>query len=798
MIDFTRIDTDPPETKPIDPIEIFQSLTVTEPGLNDLWLAQGDALREWHKKRDSNDVAIVLNTGAGKTLAGLLIAQSLVNKTRGKVLYACSSIQLVKQTAEKAEGYGMDVSTYFRGSFSNESLFTRCEAPCITTYQALFNGKSIFFDQEIKAVIFDDAHTAEHLLRDSFSVQIDRSRHPASVFDEILELFEDYFVSIGKPVTYQDIADNSGKSVSLLVHPFEMLKQHEELVDILLNAGVRDHDDTKFSWEHIKDHVDKCCVLISPSQITITPPFVPVTTLSYFSRSVHRVYLSATLVAEDAFVRTFGKVPKIVAPSTTAGECERLILHTSHIDNSSEGIEIVEDVIRDRKTLILVPTYARANEWSDLVEEPPRDQVADHVAAFRDTTDSLPLLLVSRYDGVDLPGDTCRLLVIDDLPAGVGQLERYLWESLGMRSSLRSTIASRIIQSFGRISRGMSDHGVVIITGKGLQEWLFNPNNLISLPVFLQKQIKLGDRVSKQFSHEGDIQEAIDGCLGRNKKWLNTYNKFMQRDQANTDESAPPAISLALAKAEVSYAVNVWRGNFQEAAQALSTTLDQAYSLSSGTGAWHALWLGSTQQRLGRLHVALDLYAKAHAQQHNIPPIRNETLNLQNEKYRPQIEEIARQFRTPPDGRIAKPRNLRADLKHLDGSGTPSQIEEALRCLGQYLGLDSTRPDKELRTGPDVLWLLEGGQAICMEAKTDKEETSEYNKKNVGQMYDHIGWVKKVHENVSVIPLFVGPTVNASESSNPNPDFRVCTLESFKGCTTNPAILEAPSNPSLR
>ncbi|WP_419652234.1 hypothetical protein, partial [Thiolapillus sp.] len=39
--------------------------------------------------------------------------------------------------------YGLDVTTYFRSDFSND-LFTRGEAPCITTYQALFNGKSRF------------------------------------------------------------------------------------------------------------------------------------------------------------------------------------------------------------------------------------------------------------------------------------------------------------------------------------------------------------------------------------------------------------------------------------------------------------------------------------------------------------------------------------------------------------------------------------------------------------------------------------------------------------------------------
>ncbi|WP_028581993.1 DEAD/DEAH box helicase family protein [Desulfogranum japonicum] len=150
--DFGKVKSKKKDSLPVDPIKIFQKIQVTDPNINDLWLAQGDALREWHNNcRHLNDIGIVLNTGAGKTLVGLLIAKSLVNETRGQILYACSSIQLVEQTKEKAEGYGIDVTTYFKRNYNND-YFHRGEAPCITTYQALFNGYSVFFREDIKAV----------------------------------------------------------------------------------------------------------------------------------------------------------------------------------------------------------------------------------------------------------------------------------------------------------------------------------------------------------------------------------------------------------------------------------------------------------------------------------------------------------------------------------------------------------------------------------------------------------------------------------------------------------------------
>ena len=105
--DYSGIGKDQQAHTFVDPVDIFRSSTVRDQNVNDLWLGQGDALREWHGERQLDDIGVVLNTGAGKTLVGLLIAQSLVNETHSQVVYACSSIQLIEQTSEKARGYGL-------------------------------------------------------------------------------------------------------------------------------------------------------------------------------------------------------------------------------------------------------------------------------------------------------------------------------------------------------------------------------------------------------------------------------------------------------------------------------------------------------------------------------------------------------------------------------------------------------------------------------------------------------------------------------------------------------------------
>jgi type III restriction/modification enzyme restriction subunit/RAD3-like DEAD/DEAH box helicase len=775
--DFSKIKPKKKEPLPVDPIGLFQKLKVIDPGINDLWLAQGDALRKWHENRSKEDIGIVLNTGAGKTLVGLLIAQSLVNETRDKVLYACSSIQLVEQTAEKAKGYGLDIVTYFRGEFSND-LYNRGEAPCITTYQALFNGRSRFFREDISAIVFDDAHAAEHLLRDHFSLRINRNAF-TNVYNELLALFRDYHDKCGKSGSYAEL-ENPECQRLFLIPPFEIKAQQAELLRILRGANLQDNQNTTFAWEHIGDHVDTCCVLISGTDITFTPPFVPVLSLPYFQKGMRRVYLSATLAAPDAFARTFGQIPEeVVAPSTTAGECERMILIPSQIGMEEDDTEIAKKLIQEKKALILVPTYTRATKWQEVTPPPPKEDVARHVRKFKADAGAPKLLLAARYDGVDLPGDTCRVMVIDDLPMGVGPLERYLWEHLGLANTLRTAISSRIVQSFGRISRGMSDHGVVILTGKRLVDWILVPKNRAVLPAFLQKQITLGDKLSEQASTTEELSAAADQCLARDDGWITAYNDFMaEAEPESTDLNTE--LLTRLAKSEAEYGLFIWQREYERAAKVLASTLEDAFSLSGSTGAWHCLWLGMAHQFLGDEAAAQDMYIRAHANQMNIPAYPRELEQEQSEAIPNQIDAIDRQLKIMADGKAVLPKGLDANLAHLDGTGTFAQTEEALRALGQYLGLEATRPEKEFGTGPDVLWVAEGMPTLCMEVKTDMKPASLYQKKVVGQLSDHVQWVKDKIGTQEIIPVFVGPIVGTTDTANPPDAYQVIQLDQFR------------------
>ncbi len=774
--DFGKVKAKKKEIAPVEPVEIFQKnkSKITDTGINDLWLGQGDALRDWHDNRDKEDVAIVLNTGAGKTLIGLLVAQSLVNETKGKVLYACASIQLIEQTREKAEGYGLKVTTYHSGSFNND-LFDKGEAVCLTTYQALFNGKTKFKNEEILAVIFDDAHAAEGMIKNNFSLNINKNENE-ELFIALIELFRPYFKSTGRVGSFDELLLGNHDKVELLP-PFEVIGNISEITRLLVEANIPNDVSTTFSWAHLKDALDLCAYFISNSGIQIIPPIIPVASLSYFQKNIRRVYLSATMLGADSFIRTFGQeLDYVVEPDTPAGQCERLIVFPEQVYGVDDDRETTKEFIENRKALILTPSNYLSEQWKDIGHMPTRKSMIADLDNFKNNSSPAKLILAARYDGIDLPGDTCRHLVMDGLPTGIGLLDKYMWESLRLSNILRSTLACRIVQSLGRISRGMSDHGVVIVVGREYVKWLMTPKNQAYLPAFVQKQIKLGMQISDNCASSDDIPNAADACLSRQPEWIEVYEQFMDECETECIDDGDHILK-ELALSESAFIKKYWDRDYAGAIKILENVLDKAFAYSSGLGSWYALWLGYCFTLAGDKETALNYYKRANGATKNIPKYIDDGIDLTSNPVSNQVANIANEFLINKGASVSIPKKIHLELKQLDGSGTVNQTEEAIRCLGQYLGLDSTRPDNEHGTGPDVLWLCDD-TAWVLEAKTDKEAT--YKKDDVGQLSDHMQWVENNYEGNIKTPVFVGPLNGPTKTANPSDDVLVVELLELK------------------
>ena len=76
---------------------------------------------------------------------------------------------------------------------------------------------------------------------------------------------------------------------------------------------------------------------------------------------------------------------------------------------------------------ILVPSFAQASIYSELgADVITKEDINVKIGNFRNGNFDVPIVLVNRYDGVDLPDDTCRVLVIDSMPFFVSLRHPYV------------------------------------------------------------------------------------------------------------------------------------------------------------------------------------------------------------------------------------------------------------------------------------------------------------------------------------------------------------------------------------
>ena len=787
-MDFSKLGTPKGPDRPTDPVKIFERLPNLPGTPNDLWRGQAEALVQWNAARGRNDVLVSLNTGAGKTLVGLLVAQSLVNEGIENVIYVCATIDLVNQTSQEARRIGLEHTVRVRSNFDND-LFESGRGFCITTYHALFNGLSAirrrFFPG---AVVFDDAHVAESILRGSLTLTVSGRDHPELV-NEVAELFRPHFRDLRMEGRFDDSLTGEHPSI-VMAAPGGLAERRDRLLAMLQHHGIHDDDQLKFAFAHLRDKLDCCAILFSRGTFELAPPFLPSLALDVFERPIRRVYLSATLKSKTDIVRAFGRLPDVtIEPDNDAGNGERLILFGRRILGGI-STDLVSRISQERKALIAVPNYPAAKNWEDLAVPPVPQNFSDELEAFRQS-DAGAFVLVSRVDGIDLPHDTCRIMVMDGLPSGASLIERYQWEFLRMLNLHSTRIANRLVQLFGRINRGRNDYGAFLVAGNDLNTWLNNDRNVALLPELLQRQILLGRTVQEGMSiKEADaVLETINAVLSREPSWLEFYGDNIQRgdldqDQVQRAEEAEEQM-VAAARAEASYAAAMWNGDIAEARNVLDAAAEATGHADALLSGWQYVWVGAALEAEGDIDSAHLAYRRAMSRLGSMI-ILPRGVGAQSTA---SLGDDASQFARNIDRLVGLTLNeqfereqerWRTQLADLNG-GSTRQMEEATRVLGEILGFSATRPDNDVGTGPDVLWVdSPSSSCIAFELKTDKDDPATYWKKDISQGHDHLAWITANYPDCACLGLFfVGPDGSIEAKGNPTDAMWNCPPENL-------------------
>lgn len=767
MVDFNKLRKGNQGPRNPDPIEIFRRLP-KPPGINDLYTSQAQVLTDWFGKRDQKDTVVKLHTGGGKTLVGLLIAQSTLNEKREPVLYLTPTVQLVNQTLERAKAHGIEAVSYEKGKPLNEA-FTNANAIMVATYSALFHGRTKFglrgsnSPQSLGAVVLDDAHSAFSVLRESFTIEIEQSPED-DLYEQIASLFRLAFKESDKLGTFDDIV--SGEEFGVLEIPYWAWREQQDSVTQLLRSQG---DRFGLTWPLLRDALKMCHAFVSKGSFTITPILPFVNLFPSFSDCPRRIYMSATMADDSELIRTFDVSPDAIrAPITSrslAGISERMVLVPDLMRlefSQGHAASLVKWMAENKQgAVVLVPSDKAADTWASVGEVAKGSAAAeDLIARLQKGVTHGPAIFANRYDGVDLPANCCRLLVMSGLPTGTSSYELFRASALHGGVTITRLLAQRIEQGIGRGARGSGDHCVVLLCGADLSAWVAKDANFRFLTSATRAQLEMGVEISKEVSGFDDLGNTIVKSINRDPEWV-SYHAESLADLV--EDKAVDEVRIELAAAERK-AVNLWQDGYPAQAIAkIEKVLSSNVSVDSQMRGWMQQLAARIADQWGNSDKAEDLQREAFSHNRNLmrPKVAPPYFVIPTPK--PQAVAIVE--------RVGNYRMRRGLLKSfeeavskLDKNASSNQFEQALKELAGYLGFASERHDDN-GEGPDVLWLPPGEVGLVIEAKSRKKEKNALTKEDHGQLLIAAEWFKRNYPHYSCVRVSVLPDNRATRAA---------------------------------
>lgn len=791
MVDFNKLRSQSMRAVPVDPLEIFRRIPKPQ-GINDLYTSQAEVLEAWFKRKDERDTVVKLHTGGGKTLVGLLMAQSTLNELKEPVLYLAPTTQLVNQTLEKARSLGMIAVPYVSGQPLADD-FVNGKGIMVASYKALFNGFSKFgvrggrLPIKVGAVILDDAHVAFSVVRESFTLEVS-SKEDRERYDGLCTLFRAAFRNIDRLGTFDDTV--SGLSNIVVEVPYWAWHEQIDAVRGLLRG---DGKDTPYAWPLLRDNLHLCHALISSSAFTVTSVLPLVNSFPTFADAPRRIYMSATIADDSEIVRTFDADPQHVTNALTsrslAGISERMILIPSLMKFEFNATEVMKALLKqvaghNLGAVVLVPSNFAAKAWEDVAEfAEGSTRVEARIEALQARTTNGPIVFANRYDGIDLPGDSCRLLAMEGLPSGTSDYELLRANTLYGGATISRMLAQRIEQGIGRGARGAGDHCVVLLAGADLTGWIAKDANFKLLTSATRAQLEMGSTVSKEVKDVKDLTETIAMSVRRDVGWVE-YHAATLAENVQQEDPDPKRFDVAAAERK---AFNNWADGYHDKAIA---KLDQVANAKEAPDDQTRGWL---LQLAGRI-------ANNWGQNERSDELQRSAFGLNRNLMRPRVMPPYRPLPIPGAQGAAIASQLRGYrmrrgllqrfelvASKLNPNASSNQFEQALADLGELIGLSTERHD-DGGEGPDVLWLLPNKVALILEAKSRKLDKNSLTKEEHGQLLVAQQWFDKNYDGYASLRVVVHPTDKATAAAAAHDSYAL-TLDRLTALVADARVL---------
>lgn len=727
------------------PEKLFPLLPRTGSNSDTLWPQQVDLLREYAARRvNARDLAIELPTGTGKTLTGLLIADWRRREGKGRSVFVCPTVQLVRQVMRAAEQEGIEVvdlsGSWTKWDAAARSRYERAKATAVVTYSTIFNVSPKLIEPDV--IVFDDAHAGEQYVSKAYTVEVPRRAYGA-IWSEAVEAVAPMLT---QERHHQLIQNAPGAGTRELVDGL-VLAQRDDVLPALARAFASFANESpsdkfarsqKFAFDTVGGHLAACTLYVSWSKIEVRPVTPPTFENTLFTAARQRVYLSATLGNSGELERAFGR-PSVTrlhrpegAPAPTSG---RRFLVFPHLVPDVDPNMLTKELIKTvGKSIVITPSEREVEEVAQTIVPKSwtvfrKGDVEDSLDNFAASTKSVALL-ANRYDGIDLPGKSCRSVTIAGYP-GVTNLQERFYASRARAAVVSAErVRSRVVQGIGRCTRGPRDWALVIIADKETTTYLSREEVRATLSADLQSEIEFG--LDQSDMSVEDVRENVAMFLEQGKQWRSTAEEELTKIRADARQTEPveaPGLSAA-AKHEVEALESMWNGDWKAASEKFHLAASALTSYPAARGYQATL--------LFRSAVAMEKASRAAG---------DEEMAASADALASQAVDAAKPATwmaalLPFDGRkmIAPSPQLHSAAvrlsAYIDEVGSPAKLrtrfetmleglsiidhkayEPALTQLGQFLGAYAFKPTGDSRT--DSAWCWDDVQWISVEAKSE-------------------------------------------------------------------------------
>ncbi len=466
--------------------------------------------------------------------------------------------------------------------------------------------------------------------------------------------------------------------------------------------------------------------------------------------------MTATLADDSVIVTHFGADPKNLAkpivPSSSQSMGERMILMPQELNSdltAADVRDLLTELAEKVNVVVILPSTLAAEDWRDSADQVlVGDGVADGIENLRKSQVGLTVL-VNRYDGIDLPGDACRVLAIVDLPevnsyADLVDSEVLSGTALNLRRQLE-----RIEQGMGRGVRSNDDYCAVLLLGAKLTSRLRSSEGKAMLTPATSAQLELSRRIAKKLDMPSinEIKNVILQCVDRDPDWINVSKKVLVSLKAHDELRLDPG------KLAIRAAFDSARANQHEKAVAiLDSAIDataegkvKAWLLSRKAAFQHPMDADGAQKTL----------VAAHGMEPGvIKPMHGTTYK----KLTPATGNQAAALIADHHGRFMDPTAMKLFVDELCSDlrfnpETSNKFEAAVSDLAWFIGIKGQRPEKDYKEGPDNLWALPNGSFLVIECKNGVNSGNGISKKDAGQLGQSFAWFSGRYPASTSVPI---------------------------------------------